>query len=183
MKYVLDGEETQRLKFRLLNDQDFEEWIDLFKEENVASFLGLPTELSPKELCQKWFDKVNHRYENNLGGMNVLVDKTTNKMVGQCGLLIQTVQGKTRMEVGYSILPKYWKMGYASEASQKCKNYGFENDLTDSLISVVEVRNIGSEMVALKNGMKLEKHLQDYDGMDVNIFGITREEWLAQKND
>ena len=33
----------------------------------------------------------------------------------------------------------------------KCKNYAFENNLSDSLISMIHVENIGSEKVALKN--------------------------------
>jgi len=59
--------------------------------------------------------------------MNALIDKKTNLLVGQCGLLIQSVQNIERLEIGYSILPEYWYNGYASESAIKCKNYAFEN--------------------------------------------------------
>lgn len=74
MKYLLTGLETERLRLRLLEWEDFDIWINLFKADNVAKFLELDPKLSESELCEIWFDKVFHRYENDLGGMNVLID-------------------------------------------------------------------------------------------------------------
>ncbi|MFT5057087.1 MAG: ribosomal-protein-alanine N-acetyltransferase [Pseudoalteromonas distincta] len=167
MNYLLTDQETERLKFRLLTADDFEAWVPLFEKNDVALFLEMDPELSLRELCQKWFDKSLHRQENNLGGMNVLIDKATNQLVGQCGLLIQTVQDTERLEIGYAILPQFWGKGYASEAAAKCKNFAFTNNLADSLISQVHVDNISSEKVALKNGMTLEKTIDSF-----NIFSI-----------
>lgn len=181
MNYLLEGEETQRLKFRLLKKEDFNEWLPLFTVDNVARFLAFDPSLLPVELCEAWFKKIFYRYENGLGGMNVLVDKETNRMVGQCGLLIQNIEEKERLEIGYSILPEFWNKGFASEAAQKCKEYAFENDLRSSLISMIHVDNIGSEKVAIKNGMSLEKTLEDYKGCPANIFSIDKEEWLSKK--
>jgi [ribosomal protein S5]-alanine N-acetyltransferase len=174
MIYLLEGQETGRLLFKPVTMDYFDEWVPLFSGENVATFLGLDKTLSPVELCQLWFDRVFHRYENDLGGMNALIDKRTNRLIGQCGLLVQTVEEQQRLEIGYSMLPEFWGMGYASEAAIKCKEFAFDNRFTDSLISIVHVDNIGSETVARKNGMLPEKRLEDYKGMPVNIFRIDR---------
>ena len=175
MKYLLTGLETDRLNFRLLKTDDFEEWLGLFKADNVATFLDLDSSLTDFELCQKWFDKVFHRYENDLGGMNVLVDMNTSRMVGQCGLLVQTIENVERLEIGYSILPEFRNRGYASEAAKKCKDFAFENNLRYSLFSMVHVDNIRSEKVALKNGMTFEKRLKAF-----NIFSIDKARWEKQ---
>ena len=172
MKYLLAGQETERLKFRLLKPEDFDSWIHLFKANNVAEYLDLNPKLSESELCKLWFDKVFHRYENDLGGMNVLIDKKTNRLVGQCGLLIQTIENIKRLEIGYSILPEFWNQGFASESAAKCKNYAFENNFANSLISMIHIDNISSEKVALKNGMTFEKKLNSF-----NIFRIDKENW------
>lgn len=172
MKYLLTGQETERLKFRLLKPEDFDSWMGLFKAKNIAKYLDLDIHLSESELCEKWFDKVFHRYENDLGGMNVLINKKTNKLVGQCGLLVQTVEEIERLEVGYAILPEFWNQGFASESATKCKNYAFENQFADSLISTIHIDNLGSEKVALKNGMTFEKRLGSF-----NIFRIDRQNW------
>ena len=97
-------------------------------------FLDLDQGLSESELCKIWFDKAFHRYENDSGGMNVLIDKETNRIIGQCGLLIQTIENIDRLEIGYSIPPEFWNQGFATESATKCKNYAFENDFADSLI-------------------------------------------------
>ena len=172
MKYLLTGQETERLKFRLLESKDFDAWLDLFKAKNIAKYLDLDPKLSESELCKIWFDKVFHRYENDLGGMNVLIDKKTNLIVGQCGLLVQTIENIERLEIGYSILPKFWNQGFASESAKKCKNYAFKNEFANSLISMIHVDNLSSEKVALKNGMTFEKKLDSF-----NIFRIDRGDW------
>jgi RimJ/RimL family protein N-acetyltransferase len=169
MKYLLTGQETERLKFRLLEPEDFDEWMKLFKAENIAEHLELDPKLTASELCTIWFDKAFHRYENDLGGLNVLVDKKTNRMVGQSGLLIQTIDNEERMEIGYSILPEFWKQGFAIGAASKCKSYAFENDFADSLISMIHIKNLASEKVALRNGMSLEKRVNSF-----NIFSINK---------
>ncbi|MFT6850981.1 MAG: ribosomal-protein-alanine N-acetyltransferase [Sphingobacteriales bacterium] len=176
MNFLLTDQETNRLKFRILTMQDFETWLPLFKEKDVAKFLAMDPGLSEHELCEKWFEKSMHRYENELGGMNVMIDKNTNEFIGQCGLLIQKIENIDRLEIGYSILPKFWGKGYASEAAIKCKNFAFESRFSESLISMVHIENIGSEIVAKRNGMTVERRIDDS-----NIFSIDQKQWEFQK--
>lgn len=178
---LLFGEESKRLKFRELLPSDFESWKPLFYEKEPALYLGLDTTLNPDELCELWFKKSNWRYDNKLGGMNVITHKDSGEMIGQCGLLIQEMEGKKWVEVGYSILPKFWKQGYASEAAQKCRDFAFENDLTTQLISVIHHENIGSAKVAQHNGMSILKKDFMYLDMQVNIFGMEKSDWLKIK--
>lgn len=180
MKYLLTGQETARLKFRLLEESDFDSWLPLFLEKNAALFLGFDVHLDPTQHCSNWFEKVFFRYKNDLGGMNVLTDKKSGRLIGQCGLLVQVVEGVERLEIGYSILPEFWRKGYASEAAMKCRDYAFQNNFAPSLISIVHVENLASEKVALKNGMKLEKTLDSYKGVPANIFRIDRKDWAGE---
>lgn len=176
MKYLLTGEETERLKFRLVEPSDFDVWMGLFKTKNIAKFLDLDSKLSELELCNKWFDKAFHRYENDLGGMNALIDKKTDQLIGQCGLLIQTIENIVRLEIGYSILPQFCGKGYASEAAIKCRDFAFEHSFVNSIFSMIHLENIGSEKVALRNGMSFEKKVDAF-----NIFRIDKENWRPQK--
>lgn len=178
MKYLLAGEETERLEFRLLQLEDYDEWMPLFDDHDTVRFLGMQDLNSIKEKCDLWFEKSLSRHENDMGGMNVLIDKQTNKMIGQCGLLVQEVQGESIMEIGYSILPQYCGKGYASEAAKKCRDYAFKNGYSDKLHSIIHTDNLGSKKVAERNGMCLYKTLPEYKGMPVFIYRITLEEWL-----
>lgn len=177
MNYLLTNEETERLNFRKVTIDDYNTWLPLFNEQHIAKYLGMPKGLTQNEQCDFWFKKVFHRYEHNLGGMNALIDKKTQHFIGQAGLLVQTIDNEERLEIGYSILPRYWNLGYATEAAAICKSFGFENNLADSLVSMMHIDNIGSELVALKNGMSLEKHVDDF-----KVYSITKTQWLEQKN-
>lgn len=171
MKYLLVGEETDRLRFRLLLPNDFDTWLEFFNKKNVGHMLGMADIPTPKAQCQKWFNLIFDRYNNDLGGMNVLMDKNTGAFIGQCGLLVQQVDGIEELEIGYSILPKFWNQGYATEAARKCKEYAFKHNFADSIISIVHVDNVASEKVAIKNGMYLDKKTI-FKEMPVNIFRV-----------
>ncbi|MFK7812358.1 MAG: GNAT family N-acetyltransferase [Maribacter sp.] len=154
--YLLTDQETERLLFRKLKPTDFDTWLPFHQNPLSTQFWeGLPED--PIEACQHWFEKAFHRYENELGGMNVLVNKKTDEFIGQCGLLVQTVDGIKELEIGYSILPKYWRQGYAIEAAKKCKAFAIENSFAESLVSIIGVDNIPSQKVAIRNGMQLDK--------------------------
>ena len=179
--YLLENFETERLRFRKLSHDDFDAWSKLFISDDVATFLGMDPKWSTLKQTQYWFDKTFHRYDNNLGSMNALIHKETNELVGQSGLIIQTVENERRLEVAYSILPQYWKQGYAFEAANACLNHAFEQEWVDNLISQIDPQNTGSEKVARKNGMTLEKQIIEKDGAPLNIFSIQRAEWLKEK--
>ncbi|MEY4877137.1 MAG: hypothetical protein RL708_2286 [Bacteroidota bacterium] len=175
-KYSLEGHESERLVFRKLVESDFETWLAFCKYPDSLKYIFSQQQLAtedPNERCRLWFDKVFNRYENNLGGMNALIDKHSNEFIGQCGLLIQTVDGVEELEIGYSIMPNHRKKGYALEAAKKCSVFAFENNFRDSLISIIHVDNVDSAKVALANGMHLEKTTNS-NGDLVNIFRINK---------
>lgn len=112
--------------------------------------------------------------------MNALIEKQNGNFIGQCGLLIQKIDGREELEIGYAIMPKFHRQGFASEAAIKCRDHAFENNFTDSIISVIHPDNFKSTAVARKNGMKIEKQSL-YNDAIVNIFRITRMEWEKLK--
>lgn len=170
MNYLLEGEESERLYYRKVQKTDFDAWLPFHQEPLSAKyFAGYKEE--PLVACQKWFDKIFHRYQNNLGGHNALISKESGKLVGMCGLLIQTVDEIEELEIGYSILPEYWKKGYATEAANKCREFAKANKLRSSIISIIHIDNVPSQKVALNNGMHLDK-TTNYKGIPVHIFRV-----------
>lgn len=181
MKYLLDNQESERLKFRLLDRTDFETWMEFFNHPDAPQFIGMQDLGSAFDQCKEWFKITEGRYKNDLGGMNVLIDKNTNDFIGQCGLLIQEVDGSEELEIGYSIIPRFWNKGYATEAGIKCRNYAFENNFSETLISIVHVDNERSERVALKNGMVKAKQTE-FRKMPVTIYRISKYDWTRIKD-
>ncbi|WP_299556198.1 GNAT family N-acetyltransferase [Seonamhaeicola sp.] len=177
-RLLLENEETKRLRFRKVQWSDFDAWLKFHENPETSKYWEAALE-APEIECQKWYDKQFYRYNNNLGGMNALIEKDSENLIGHCGLLVQTVDQIREIEIGYSLLPEFWNKGYATEAAKKCRDYAFSNHLTDSIISIISLTNKPSENVALKNGMSLEKRTI-YNGNEVNIFRIKKTDWLPE---
>jgi ribosomal-protein-alanine N-acetyltransferase len=172
MKYLLTGEESGRLLFRELAEPDFTTWLQFFKNPLWNKYWTVKN-LTPEQHCRQWMDKNFYRYANDLGGMNVLIDKHSGAFIGQCGLLVQNVDGHEELEVAYSIMIPHWNKGYATEAAKTCIELAFSRGWSDSLISIIHVNNIESQKVALKNGLVWDKRTA-YDNNPVNIFRINK---------
>ena len=180
MKYLLNGQKTDRLIFRLLIPEDFDSWLNFFENKEAVKYFGMEKFGTPRQQCEYWFKTVQHRYDNDLGGLNVLINKETGQFIGQCGLLIQKVDGQMELEIGYSIMPKFWKQGYATEAAQKCRDYAFEKNYAESIISIIHIDNIGSQKVAENNGM-VESKKTEFREMPVKIYRIKKADWEKLK--
>ena len=175
MRFLLNEQETERLLFRKIEKNDFNIWLEFYKN-TVTSQHWISEKQTPEIECKNWYEKQFYRYKNDKGGMNALIEKKSGKLIGHCGLLLQKVDTIVELEIGYSLLPEYWNKGYATEAAKKCRDYAFQNNLTESLISIISLSNKASETVALKNGMTIEK-TTEYNGNKVNIFRINKIDW------
>lgn len=168
--YLLPGLTTPRLRFRLLDEQDFTRALPFF--EHPESHRYWQTEgKSPHTLCSEWFAKQQWRYANGKGGAMALTLVSDNSFVGWCGLLVQEVDGVTELEVGYSMMPDHWGQGYATEATHACLEAAFERHLASSVISIIQVNNTPSIRVAEKNGMRIG-HQTTYHGNPVYIYRV-----------
>lgn len=176
MDYLLEGQETKRLMFRKLVRTDFDDWLP-FHQDPRSSGHWTSGDLNPKVACENWFHATFNRYSKKLGGMNVLMDKELKTLIGQCGLLVQTVDGIQELEIGYSILPFYWNQGYATEAALKCMEHAFQHKLSQTLISIIHINNTASQEVAKKIGMSLNK-TTSYKANPVHIYRINLPPYL-----
>jgi len=56
------------------------------------------------------------------------------------------------MQLGYSLLPKYWGKGYATELVKRGLEYIFTHTSLDEIFAVTESLNKASQHVLLKSG-------------------------------
>lgn len=158
----LDGISTERLYFRKLSISDIADWKEFFNDKEMLRFIGFNKNVDNFSHSKKWIEKQLWRYEHDQFGHHALIDKKTNNLVGQCGLLTQNVNGKDEIEIGYHILPSYCNCGYATEAAMKVRDYAFKKLDIASLISIIHKDNIASSKVAEKIGMKQSEEVKDF---------------------
>jgi [ribosomal protein S5]-alanine N-acetyltransferase len=125
-----------------------------------------PNATTPAQNAKAFIDFQLNRYKNNELGLQALIEKQTGNFIGVCGLLTQTVEGKAEIEVGYHLFKKYWGQGFAPEAAKMFINYAFENNIADSVISLIDIQNKNSQRVAEKNGLTIEKIIETDEGKE-----------------
>ena len=154
-----DGLESQRLVTRKLVDEDIRAWEFFFEDEEAVAFIPSYNSTDKKVKARSMIQKQLFRYSNNQYGLQALISKSHREFVGICGLLLQEVEGKMEIEIGYHLFRKHWGNGYATEAAQLFKKYAFEKYICNNVISIIDVNNLRSQRVALKNGMQREKQI------------------------
>ena len=97
------------------------------------------------------------------------------QFLGFTGLLDQEVEGEKFIEIGYRLMPEYWRLGYASELVQGVLYWAFDalKDLTH-LSSIIDPRNVGSLKVAEKNMLSRYREGAVFHGLPCDIYRISK---------
>ncbi|MEL6275857.1 MAG: GNAT family N-acetyltransferase, partial [Bacteroidota bacterium] len=99
-------------------------------------------------------------YETGYGRLGI-VRKFDNTFVGWCGLKPSSYNGV--VDLGFRLHRQFWNRGYATEASKKCLRYGFEELNLDRIVGRCAERNLASQRVLIKIGMRLVGKFQEPD--------------------
>jgi [ribosomal protein S5]-alanine N-acetyltransferase len=165
---------TDRLYMRPLKVSDSGAWEDFFVNNESLGFFAFDPALSPSQKAKDWIESQLLRYKEGRYGLMALLDKRTGELVGQCGLLLQEIDGKEELEIGYHVLPRHWGKGFATEAALFFKEFAFQHRLADSVISIIHIHNVRSQKVAQKNGMESTVRTK-FRNLPVYIYRIGKE--------
>lgn len=157
--------ETERLYLREMKQSDFNSLCKILQDEDTMyAYEGA---FSDNEV-QEWLDRQISRYQKWNFGLWAVILKETDKMIGQCGLTMQSWKDAEVLEIGYLFERLYWHNGYATEAAKACKKYAFEVLKADEVCSIIRDTNIASQNVAKRNGMiKKDAWTKYYKGVDM----------------
>ena len=151
MKQIL---ETKRLILR--------EWQP-GEEALLATFLGDDRVMHAYEggfneaEIAKWLQWNLASYAKRGFGLWGIQRKSDGKLIGECGLTMQEVEGERFPEIGYHLIYDAWHQGYMTEAAQAVKHYAFETLGLSEVASIVRDTNLASMNVAIRNGMTARK--------------------------
>lgn len=168
--------ETKRLVLRHQVIEDLDDLWALYQNPNITKYIpDAPRSRAEAKEELEWHMHGHPKHPEL--GLWATIHKVSGKFIGRCGLLPWEIDGVHEVEVGYTIAQEYWRQGLGSEAAEAILKYGFEKLNLSRLICMIEPENIGSQKVAEKIGMSLEKKVDlPLDGVDypVLIYSISK---------
>lgn len=161
-------QETERLRLRKMSMSDTDNLLMIFSDPEAMQFYPGTKDLAE---TQRWIQWNQDSYEKHGHGLWIVESKETGEFVGQCGLVSQTMDDNTEVEIGYLFRRVCWGQGLATEAACACRDYGFDTLKLSRLISLIAPENHASRRVAEKVGMRLEQQIVKWN-KDICLYAI-----------
>ena len=156
---------TERLVIRQLTQDDFADLCEMLCDPDVMyAWEHIFTEVQ----VQEWLDRQFERYEQTGVGVWAAIEKETDVMVGQFGLVWADIEGKSVLELTYMLKKSHWHKGFAIEGSKACLNYAFNVMNIDKVYAPIRPENQASRKVAEKLGFEVQgEYIKQYNGKDM----------------
>jgi [ribosomal protein S5]-alanine N-acetyltransferase len=169
--------ETPRLWLRELTQRDVDDLLEVLGDPLSMRFYPRPFN---RQEVVRWIEWARGSYEAHGHGLWGLVFKETKELVGDCGLVVQDVDGERLVEVGYHVKPTHQRRGLATEAARASRDHAFEVLGVGRLIALVRVGNEPSAGVARNLGMTVWKETIRA-GSQHHVYAMTKGEWAARE--
>ena len=163
--------ETPRLSLREFNPEDLDALSLILSDRETMRFYIKPLHRSGVE---EWISRNRQRYATDGHGLWAMILKASGELIGDCGLVLQDVDGENEIEIGYHVRRDYWGQGLATEAARACRDFGFASFPFERLISIIRPANIASRRVAEKNGLTVWKAVSRV-GLPHLVYSIQRD--------
>ncbi|WP_155890071.1 GNAT family N-acetyltransferase [Peribacillus kribbensis] len=166
--------EAERIYLRSFGLGDVEDLHEILGDKETMSHY--PSQFTKDDTLQ-WILRNQNRYKRDGYGLWAVCLKSSDALIGDCGLVKQEVSGREEVELGFHIHKNYWRKGFASEAGSASKDFAWKLGLK-RLISIIAPENEASKKTAEKIGLRLEiqefvfgrPHLIYQCGRQENIF-------------
>ena len=142
--------ESERLIFRKIEDSDFPFIAEIMRDQGVQKIWE---HYFSDDDIREWIEKRKTGYRNNGIDYLLAIHKQTNEIVGQIGLLKETIEGESVWGTGYILISRYYGNGYATEGARKMVDYAFQTLKASKVICDIRPTNTPSIAVAKRIGM------------------------------
>jgi RimJ/RimL family protein N-acetyltransferase len=167
--------QTSRLLLREFTPDDAHDLARVLCDPETMRYYPAPYDRAGVE---QWIARNRQRYEVDGVGLWAMELKESreselHKAVGDCGIVLQEVEGERLYEIGYHLRRDLWGQGLATEAAIACRDWAFENLNATRLISLIRPENLPSCRVAKRAGMTVWKEVE-WRGLRHLVYSIER---------
>ncbi|RJP49394.1 MAG: N-acetyltransferase [Anaerolineaceae bacterium] len=179
--------ETERLLIRPFCDEDIEAFIAYRNDPDVARWQGWSVPY-PREKAMEFLEEMKNKDPEEAGSwlQIAIIVKETGEFIGDCAFFIKKDETRTA-HLGCTIMQKYWRKGYAVEATRRLMAYLFDDLHLRRLIADTDVENTGSWKTLEKLGFRREAHFVEnifFKGHYASEYhyAMLEREWQALKS-
>ncbi len=170
--------ETERLLLREMTPDDFGALYRVLADPGIMRHYPYAFD---EDRVRSWIARNVNRYRECGFGLWAVCLKDTGEMIGDCGLTLQNIDGKTLPEIGYHIRRDCQRKGYAREAAAAVRDWAFRHTDYPALYSYCKYTNEPSIRTAESIGMRFEREYPDAANGITHVSVIEREDWLRGK--
>ncbi len=164
--------ETPRLILREFSIGDVDALACVLSDPETMRFYVKPFD---RHGTEEWITRNCQRYNKDGHGLWAMILRATEELIGDCGLVVQEIDGANEVEVAYHVRRDHWGQGLATEAARACRDYGFAHLAVSRLVSIIRSENFPSRRVAEKNGMTIWKEVTRVN-LPHLVYAIRREQ-------
>jgi RimJ/RimL family protein N-acetyltransferase len=163
--------ETERLRLRMLCDDDLDNLATLFADPDVMRYVGdgKPVDRTGAERA---LASIVAHWQRHRFGRWAVEDKVSREFLGFGGL--RSLFGTP--EVVYHFAKRNWGKGFATEMARASLQYGFDVHSFARIVAIAKPLNAASIHVMEKIGMHFEMRTSYYN-IEVVQYTIAREEF------
>jgi ribosomal-protein-alanine N-acetyltransferase len=145
---------TARLRGLPLSETDFDDLLELHRDELVLSAFGADpaTAAETREFLER---KLAHWREHGFGIW--MFRDAAGAFVGRCGIHRWAFDGREEVELGYIVRSDLWSHGYATEIGTAVVNHAFSELALSALVGFTRPDNVRSRRVLEKLGFAYER--------------------------
>ncbi len=167
--------ETRRLILRELQPSDFDALYDALADEEVSKYYPY---VFDEARVHRWIDWSLENYRKEGFGLWAVCLKETGRLIGDCGLTLQNIDGRILPEIGFHIRRDCWRKGYATEAAIAVRDWAFQHTAFDALYSYCTADNVASYKTAEAAGLHFDHEYTDATGEREHVSVIYRKDFL-----
>lgn len=156
----IDSFTTDRLFAEKIKPSDLDKFFSMHTNLQVMTTLG---GLRTEEQTHDNLEWNLQQWKDNGFGLWLFYLKDTKEWVGRAGLRRVEVGGHEEIELGYALMPQFWKLGLATEMAKACIEIAFEVIRLDNIVSFTLTTNKASQRVMEKAGFQYERDITHAD--------------------
>jgi len=151
---------TTRLLLRRLENTDAEQVLKLRSDNKVMKYIGKKP-IEKIEEAKDFITMINDNVNNNSGiNWAITLKEEPLNLIGVIGLW-RIIKEHYRAEIGYMLLPEFWRKGITKEAILKVIDYGFNELKLHSIQGNINAINIASAKTLESSGLVREAFFKE----------------------